>query len=41
MLFKSVCLKAYSYAYDSSTSILTCSAGASYSYIVTLCPHRR
>ncbi|EEC81223.1 hypothetical protein OsI_24266 [Oryza sativa Indica Group] len=38
-LFKTACPKAYSYAYDDPTSILTCSAGAS--YIVTFCPHRR
>ncbi|KAL6603205.1 hypothetical protein ACP70R_043566 [Stipagrostis hirtigluma subsp. patula] len=38
-LFKSACPKAYSYAYDDPTSILTCSAGAS--YVVTFCPHRR
>jgi len=38
-LFKSACPKAYSYAYDDPTSILTCSAGAS--YVVTFCPHHR
>jgi hypothetical protein len=36
-LFKSACPKAYSYAYDDPTSILTCSAGTS--YVVTFCPH--
>ncbi|KAJ1260547.1 hypothetical protein BS78_10G240900 [Paspalum vaginatum] len=38
-LFKAACPKAYSYAYDDPTSILTCSAGAS--YVVTFCPHHR
>ncbi|CAN6206852.1 unnamed protein product [Urochloa humidicola] len=38
-LFKSACPKAYSYAYDDPTSILTCSAGAS--YVFTFCPHHR
>jgi hypothetical protein len=38
-LFKSACPKAYSYAYDDPTSILTCSAGTS--YVVTFCPHHR
>lgn len=36
-LFKTACPKAYSYAYDDPSSILTCSSGAS--YIVTFCPH--
>uniref|UniRef100_N1QRF2 Thaumatin-like protein n=1 Tax=Aegilops tauschii TaxID=37682 RepID=N1QRF2_AEGTA len=38
-LFKRACPKAYSYAYDDKTSILTCAAGTS--YVVTFCPHRR
>ncbi|KAL6873727.1 hypothetical protein ACP4OV_013809 [Aristida adscensionis] len=38
-LFKAACPKAYSYAYDDPTSILTCAAGAS--YVITFCPHRR
>uniref|UniRef100_A0ACD5ZCT1 Uncharacterized protein n=1 Tax=Avena sativa TaxID=4498 RepID=A0ACD5ZCT1_AVESA len=38
-LFKRACPKAYSYAYDDPTSILTCNAGTS--YVVTFCPHRR
>lgn len=38
-LFKTACPKAYSYAYDDPSSILTCSAGASYT--VTFCPHHR
>lgn len=38
-LFKAACPKAYSYAYDDPTSILTCSAGAS--YVITFCPHHR
>jgi hypothetical protein len=40
-LFKSAFLKVYSHAYDNPTSILICSAGASYSYIVTFCAHHR
>ncbi|XP_077230268.1 thaumatin-like protein [Tasmannia lanceolata] len=35
-LFKTACPKAYSYAYDDPTSIVTCSGG---SYIITFCPH--
>lgn len=38
-LFKQACPKAYSYAYDDPTSILTCAPGTS--YVVTFCPHRR
>jgi hypothetical protein len=36
-LFKSVCPKAYSYAYDDPTSILTCFTRTSYFF--TFCPH--
>nr|XP_010932644.1 LOW QUALITY PROTEIN: thaumatin-like protein [Elaeis guineensis] len=36
-LFKAACPRAYSYAYDDATSILTCSPGVS--YLVTFCPH--
>ncbi|PKU74708.1 thaumatin-like protein [Dendrobium catenatum] len=36
-LFKSACPRAYSYAYDDPTSILTCTGA---SYLVTFCPHR-
>ncbi|ONK67210.1 uncharacterized protein A4U43_C06F17640, partial [Asparagus officinalis] len=35
-IFKSACPKAYSYAYDDPTSILTCSGA---SYLITFCPH--
>ncbi|KAK8969298.1 Thaumatin-like protein [Platanthera guangdongensis] len=36
-LFKSACPRAYSYAYDDPTSIVTCTGA---SYIVTFCPHQ-
>lgn len=35
-IFKSACPKAYSYAYDDPTSLLTCSKA---NYLVTFCPH--
>ncbi|KAM0952680.1 putative Thaumatin family [Dioscorea sansibarensis] len=35
-LFKAACPRAYSYAYDDPTSIVTCTGG---SYLVTFCPH--
>ncbi|XP_072979253.1 thaumatin-like protein [Typha angustifolia] len=35
-LFKTACPRAYSYAYDDPTSILTCTGG---SYVVIFCPH--
>lgn len=35
-LFKQACPRAYSYAYDDPTSIVTCVGG---SYLVTFCPH--
>ncbi|PKA49983.1 Thaumatin-like protein [Apostasia shenzhenica] len=36
-LFKAACPRAYSYAYDDPTSVLTCTGA---SYLVTFCPHR-
>lgn len=36
-LFKAACPRAYSYAYDDPTSIVTCTGA---SYIVTFCPHQ-
>lgn len=36
-LFKSACPRAYSYAYDDPTSILTCTGA---SYVITFCPRR-
>ncbi|KAJ8471853.1 hypothetical protein OPV22_026196 [Ensete ventricosum] len=36
-LFKAACPRAYSYAYDDPTSILTCTGA---SYLITFCPQR-
>ncbi|BAF26073.1 Os10g0147200, partial [Oryza sativa Japonica Group] len=35
--FKAACPRAYSYAYDDSTSTFTCAAGAT-DYAITFCP---
>ncbi|XP_068662708.1 thaumatin-like protein [Aristolochia californica] len=35
-IFKTACPRAYSYAFDDPTSIVTCKGG---SYLVTFCPH--
>ncbi|PKA63224.1 Thaumatin-like protein [Apostasia shenzhenica] len=37
-LFKAICPKAYSFAYDDQTSLNTCRAS---SYVITFCPARR